>query len=236
MTTLKSLEIIDEGAMKSAMAIKQFDLKNRKKFPHIPTRIIDNFFDTPQGWRAWGLDQEFETSKDGTWPGKRTRPINEIDDDMFERFAKKLLEVSPEFRGFTNLVAQYHLVDETYVKGWVHDDDPFLDLVGLVYLNKSAPLGSGTTLYSDKYDTDADKYRGYFKEDVLFSDAEGRQKLNEARDDHRSHFKPNMEIENVFNRCVIYDPRVWHSPNNYFGKTLEDSRLTLVFFAQGVRK
>ena len=102
--------------------------------------------------------------------------------------------------------------------------------------NKNPPLDSGTTLYNDQYDPDADQYRELFKQDVLSTNIETRNKLSSARDEQRSKFRPNMIIENVYNRCIIYDPRTWHSPNNFFGKTREDARLTLVFFAQGVKK
>jgi hypothetical protein len=236
MKRLDEIKDIDERAHISAKLIKDRDLKNRRKFPYIPTKVIDNFFEAPAGWRAFALDQEYHRSQDGTWPGERTKTLNELDPEMFEIFAKKILENSPDFVGFTNLVAQFHLIDETFGKGWVHDDDPLLNLVGVVYLNKNAPLDTGTTLYKDKYDKSADQYREYFKQDVLVASAEGRKKLAKIRDEHRSKFTPNLKIENVFNRCVIYDPRTWHSPDNFFGTTRETSRLNLVFFAQGVKK
>lgn len=230
------LDIIDSNAMNSASLIRAHDLKNRRKYPYLPTRIIDNFFEAPMGWRAFALDQQYEKCSDGTWPGERSQPLNDLDNNMFEVFAKKLLEAVPEYVGFTNLRAQFHLVDGSYIKGWVHDDDPTLNIVGVIYLNKDAPLGTGTTIYNDKYDQNADTYREYFKKDVLFSTPESRANLSNIRDEHRSKFTPNMEIQNVFNRCVIYDPRLWHSPDNYFGTTKEDSRLTLVFFAKGQKK
>jgi hypothetical protein len=236
MTILREIIDIDQRALASASLIRTYELKNRRKHPYIPTRVIDNFFEAPAAWRAFALQQEYKRSPDGTWPGERTRPLNELDEEMFEVFAKKILENSPDFRGFTNLVAQFHICDETFGKGWVHDDDPTLDLVGIIYLNKNAPVGSGTTLYDDKYDIEADKYRELFKQDVVESTKESRAKFEKYRDEHRKFFKPNMRIENMFNRCVFYDPRLWHSPDNFFGTTKDDARLTLVFFAQGVRK
>lgn len=227
-----NLKKIDERSMTSAYLIKTYDLKNRRKFPHLPTRIIDNFFEAPAAWRAFALAQEFHKSKDGTWPGLRTDFLNAIDDSMFETFAKKLLDNLPGFAGFSSLKASFHLIDDSYGQGWVHDDDPTYSAVGVVYLNKNAPIGSGTTIYSDKYDPDADTYRQYANQDLLFADTDQRTALEEKRKEQRNKFKPNLIIENVFNRCIIYDPRAWHSPNNFFGKTKEDSRLTLVFFGK----
>ena len=236
MGLLEQIKNIDQRSQASASLIKKYNLKDRKKYPFIPTKIIDNFFETPAGWRAFALDQNFERSMDGTWPGERTNSLDQLDMDMFEIFAKKLLDNLPEFIGFTNLRASFHIIDETFGKGWVHDDDPTLNVVGVVYLNKNPPLDSGTTLYNDQYDPDADQYRELFKQDVLSTNIETRNKLSSARDEQRSKFRPNMIIENVYNRCIVYDPRTWHSPNNFFGKTREDARLTLVFFAQGVKK
>ena len=33
-----------------------------------------------------------------------------------------------------------------------------------------------------------------------------------------------------YNRLVIYDSRLWHAANNYFGDTLKNSRLFQCFF------
>jgi hypothetical protein len=42
--------------------------------------------------------------------------------------------------------------------------------------------------------------------------------------------QPTLTVENVYNRFIIFDPKVWHSPADLFGDNLENSRLTLTFF------
>jgi len=229
------INLINTMAENSAYAINAYDLKNRKKFPYLPTKIIDNFFDTPSVWREFALSQEYTEATTGTWPGTRTELLNDISNEIFEEFALQLLKHLPMYTGFHRLVASFHLIDETYGSGWIHDDDPTLDVSGIVYLTPNAPLGTGTTLYDDQYDANAATFNKRFKEDVLYSTPESRKQLEKYRLEQRSMFTPNTVIENVYNRCVIFDPRTWHSPNNFFGTTKENTRLTLVFFAKGGR-
>jgi hypothetical protein len=227
-----NIDLINSSAEISAERIKQYDLKNRKKHQYFPTKVIDNFFEAPSLWRKLALNAECSQSTDGTWPGIRSTFLNDIDEEAFELLARSLLKYMPGYRGFTNLWTTFHFIDESYGKGWVHDDDPELTVSGLIYLNPTAPLGTGTTLYKDQYDHSADKYNKLFKQDVLFAEKEERKALEKYREDQRNCFTPSMTIENVYNRCIMFDPRVWHSPNNFFGTSKEDSRLTLVFFAK----
>lgn len=44
-----------------------------------------------------------------------------------------------------------------------------------------------------------------------------------------------VEIENVYNRLVIYKANIFHSPGELFGETLNDSRLTLTFFLNDLK-
>ena len=226
------IDLINASAMQSAINIKERDLKNRRKYPHFPTKVIDNFFESPSLWRKFALSLEYSKSVDGTWPGGRSNFLNEVDPESFELLARSLLKHMPGYRGFINLWASFHMIDETYGKGWVHDDNPELTVSGIIYLNPVAPPGTGTTIYKDQYDKSADKYNKIFQKDVLFSNEEERKNLEKYRVDQRNCFTPTITIENVYNRCVMFDPRVWHSPDNFFGKTLDDTRLTLVFFAK----
>jgi hypothetical protein len=54
-------------------------------------------------------------------------------------------------------------------------------------------------------------------------------------DSGTSIYNNDLEVtttQNVYNRCIIYDAHVQHTANKYFGKTMEDSRLALVFFGK----
>jgi len=227
---MSNLEFIENTALQSAEYIQKYDLKNRKKHNFFPTIVIDNFFNDPVLWRHFALHQKYDRPENVLFPGKRTKAINEIDSRIFDSFANTLIQKVPKLHRINYINATFHSIDASYHKGWVHDDDPQQTLTGIIYLNENAPKNTGTTVYKDRFDEQAKKYLSYIKEDFLFANSEQRQQINILRDEQRSNFEVDIQIENVFNRCVLFDPRVWHSADDFFGTTIEDSRLTLVFY------
>jgi hypothetical protein len=47
---------------------------------------------------------------------------------------------------------------------------------------------------------------------------------------YHSMFDEIVRVNNVYNTLIIYEGRHYHAANEFFGKTLEDSRLAQVFF------
>lgn len=45
-------------------------------------------------------------------------------------------------------------------------------------------------------------------------------------------FHKVYEVENVYNRCIIYPANLYHEGQNFFGSSVNNSRLNLVFFAE----
>jgi len=64
----------------------------------------------------------------------------------------------------------------------------------------------------------------------LTASTEDRYNYGKYRDEQVAHFTPSINIESVYNRCIIFDPRCWHSAEKFFGTAIKDSRLTQVFF------
>jgi hypothetical protein len=212
--------------------IKLNDLKNRFLYPYIPTIVVDNFYEDPNLWRDFALSQEFFKGDRGNWPGLRTELLHRLNRNLFNVTLKKLLFILKEY-GITEvseLQTGFQSIDETYGRGWVHDDDPSFQVAGIIYLNKDAPLGAGTTIYEDSVDFNGDQYSKAFVEDVHLSSPNDREKYQKYREDQISKFEKSIVVENVFNRLIMFDSRCWHSADNFFGKTKEDSRLTQVFF------
>jgi hypothetical protein len=217
---------------RSADFIKNSGIKNRYVFPYLPTMVFDNFYEDPDVWREFALRQEYFKGERGSWPGLRTKMLHEIDENIFRVTMRKLLMIVRQY-GFTHfdeLQTTFQLIDRTYGRGWVHDDDPKLNIAGLVYLNKDAPLGSGTVIYQDQDDFNGEQYTELFMNDVLLSDSAERETFAKYRQEQVAHFTKSIEIESVYNRCIIFDPRNWHSAENFFGDNIADSRLTQVFF------
>lgn len=202
----------------------------------IPIITIDDFFETPTLVRDFALKQEFFKGDRGNWPGLRTKFIDELDNKFFHTFAAKLMSFLPkQYTTFTNLEAGFQLIDESYGSGWVHDDDIKYNVAGLVYLNpETIRQGCGTTYYDYSMDVNGETYAKMFRDEVNADDPEERDKYRKYREEHRNKWVPNVVVENRFNRCNIFNSKVWHSANNFFGTTRETSRLTLVFFGHAV--
>lgn len=202
----------------------------------IPIITIDNFFETPTLVREFALQQEFFKGDRGNWPGLRTRFIDELDNKFFHTFAAKLMSYLPkQYDTFTHLEAGFQLIDESYGSGWVHDDDDKYNVAGMIYLNPDqTKQGCGTTYYDFSLDANGEEYSRMFEYEVNAENPEDRDKYKKYREEHRSKWVPNVVVENRFNRCNIFNSKVWHSANNFFGKDKNSSRLTLVFFGEAV--
>lgn len=227
------IEAVRNRHIQSSMNIKSMDLKNRRKRPYFPITVVDEFFPEPELWRYFGLQQEFTPAETETYPGIRTIPLNEINHDLFDKFAMRLLSHMPKgVMGFQQLRASFHLTDETFIKGWIHDDDPQLSVSGLVYLSPNPPKKTGTIFFEDTPGSDPGlEFTEIIEKDTLEFTAEQRLEIGNYRDKHRQCYSQIADIENVYNRCIMFDPRLWHCPDNFFGKTKEEARLTLVWTA-----
>ena len=224
-------QLIQEQRGSSAL-IREKDLKNRHLFPFFPTIIIDDFYDDPDLVRDYALDQEFFKGDRGSWPGLRTELIHRTDRDFFNVFSKKIWDILKpyNFADIVELQTGFQLIDETYGRGWVHDDDPKMTVAGVIYLSPETIEGSGTTIYDDAPDFNGERYSEMFMNDVLLASAEERASIAKYREEQVSYFTPNTIVDNVYNRLVLFDSRCWHSADKFFGTTKEDTRLTQVFF------
>lgn len=208
--------------------------KNRLYYPFIPTIVIDDFFESPHTVREFALNQDFFKGDRGTWPGIRTEFLEKLGGDVLEILIFKILKNYPQFQRFEKFESTFQLINENYISGWMHDDAPDLNLAGFVYLSPNPPINTGTTFYADN-DVVLDKFLPAFMDDVCRPPEDPpRVELQKYKQDQKSSFFPTITVDNVFNRCVIFDPRTWHCADNFFGTTKEDTRLTLVFFARGV--
>ena len=225
-------KFINDKNLSNSDFIQMSDLKNKFLYPYLPTIVLDNFYEDPLLWREFALDQEFFKGDRGNWPGIRTELLHRVNYDLFQIVLKKLLFVLKDY-GITQvseLQTGFQLIDETYGRGWVHDDDPSFQCAGVIYLNEVAPLGSGTTIYESSPDFSGERYARLFETDVNAPLPEEREKYKKYREEQVSQFKKSVVVDNVFNRMVLFDSRRWHSADNFFGTTKEDSRLTQVFF------
>jgi hypothetical protein len=199
----------------------------------IETKIIDNFYDVPSLIRKYALEQDFY-KRIGQYPGLRTKPINELDYEFYINFVRKLVSVYYDIDKFKiefDVKTLFQWADKKYNTGWVHQDDiNYYDVAGVVYLSPNAPLNCGTSLYVPN----VDKIERYRIETDPFTENENID-INLYQQEqirYNSQFKKIKQIENIYNRLVVYDCKQWHAQDGFFGETKEDSRLIQVFFAR----
>jgi hypothetical protein len=99
-------------------------------------------------------------------------------------------------------------------------------------LSPNAPIEAGTTLYADQTDFNGERYSELFMKDVFSETPEERETFAKYRAEQRAHFTPATTVGNVYNRCVMFDTRNWHSADNFFGTDKNNTRLTHVFFCK----
>lgn len=121
--------------------------------------------------------------------------------------------------------SSFQSVSEVYKEGVIHTDNNTI-FAGVLYLTPNAPLNSGTSLYrtnitfaQEKYNLASEQNDARFKSGELVMDI-----------DFHSMFDEIVRINNVYNTLILFEGDVFHAANNFFGKTLEDSRLAQVFF------
>ena len=205
---------------------------NKQRPFAIPTKIVDNFLEAPALWRYFALKQEFITDEVSNFPGKYTKTLQELNNNLFHSFADKLIHHLQGYTHFQELQVTFRLADETFGTGWLHHDDPKFNVAGLVYLNMNPPPNSGTIFYTLKQET----LKNYeeFKFAEFSSEPTQRLSFEKHKDEQKSYFKRNMTVHNVLNRCVLYSPLVWHSADKFFGNSDQTSRLTINFFGRAV--
>ena len=198
----------------------------------LPIKVIDNFLEAPELWRQFALKQEFYSDQLSTFPGEYTKQLIEINSNLFHSLAGKLIQHLQGYTYFQELEISFRTTDASYGKGWIHHDDPKYNVVGLIYLNPDPPANSGTIVYTNTKKIDKSYEDCKFQE--FSSLPEERQLFDKHKEEQRSFFKKNMTIHNVFNRCAIYSPLLWHSADTFFGNDRLNSRLTINFFGRAV--
>lgn len=195
--------------------------------------VINNFLPYPNVVRSWALSNEFIDSKEFTkrtgmytaWPGLRTSHVLDLDTTYANVILSQVSEIAKNFflRGKQSNVSirsYFQICKESDGDSWVHQDNN-VDVAALLYLSPNAPITSGTTLYQ------CNDYSEWSSLDINQT-----MKINkvERKDLYDHLFSPVDVIGNVYNRLVMYRGDIFHKSNDYFGSTLEDSRLTQVFF------
>ena len=197
--------------------------------------IIDNFLSMPTMVRRWATSHQYYDCKQFTqryskhtdWPGKRTDHVVDLDKEYADIVLSNVATIANRNYDLTNISIKsyFQLTTEDDGDSWVHQDNN-IALAGILYLNQNPPANSGTTLY---HCNDVSKWESYMRSGKGYNTLKTINRV-ENRALYEELFTPIDIIGNVFNRLILYPGAAYHKSNDYFGKDVDDGRLTQVFF------
>ena len=203
--------------------------------------VVDDFFNDPNALVNYG---KALPKRHGDWPGKRSTPLYEIDEELHVNIILKVLscyydldyiEISwnSSVMYFQEIPRFSENKNDIRNKGWIHQD-PIQDsyqLAGLIYLTPDIDPDSGTSLYNLK----SNQVHRIYSKDVLFQDGSfDREEHTKSQTKHEENFKEKLRFQNIFNRLIAYDTNEWHRANSFYNDDGKDARLTLSFFVGGI--
>lgn len=181
--------------------------------------VIDNFYDDPVAVRNFALQQNFNGDL-RFYKGKRTNKrysTPQIRQKFEQIMGEKILQWdTPDdeaFNGSMNGVFQYCTPEDALV--YHYDSQKW---AAMVFLTPDAPLQTGTSFYRHK------------ETGIKISEDVNSDRAFSGGFYDATKFELIDTIGNVFNRCVIFDARQIHAASEYFGQTIDDSRLFHIFF------
>lgn len=206
----------------------------------VPATCVDRFYDDPRSVVDFANSLEYTEAESGRWPGKRSKPLHEIDEAFFNMSVKKIMSLLFDFNHtHTNWVVSTYfqkikpmLIEGSVIKnGWIHTDSGVV-FSGIVYLNDGFVENDGTSIYSvkngiqtEQLDTLYEKWESIKKDFYLNKKTTGY--INALQENY-DYFEKTIEYANVFNRMIFFDGSQYHAA------TFSDSRerLTQVFFVE----
>lgn len=198
-----------------------------------PVTVVDNFYDQPDAMRKFALAQKYrfrheETDIDYVYPGCRTKDLYELDSDLQAQVLKKIISVfhiAEHDHMRWAISSSFQSVGAAYGSGIIHTDTNTI-FAGVLYLSPDAPLDAGTSLYRKNASFDQAKYKR--AQDVNNERFNSGELVMDTT--YHSMFDEVLRLNNVYNTLILFEGDMFHAANQFFGSTLEDSRLAQVFF------
>lgn len=202
-----------------------------------PVTVVENFYENPDAIRKFALAQEYKYLQEQTdynyvYPGCRTKGLHILDNVLYENICKKLVSVfhntEHDYMRWA-ITTNFQSVSARYGSGVIHSDHNTI-FAAVLFLSPNAPLNAGTSLYKKNKTFDDNKYQRALEE----NDEKFRTGEIIMNTDYHSMFDEIVRVNNVYNTLIIYEGDIFHAANQFFGKTLQDSRLTQVFFVNKI--
>jgi hypothetical protein len=162
------------------------------------------------------------------YPGSRTKNLDALDMVLYEKICTKLISIfhntEHDYMRWA-ITTSFQSVSAEYDQDVIHACHN-TNICGSALLTPDALSSAGTSLFKPNKNFDEAKYQAALEEnDVKFKTGE----IKMSTDYHRM-FDEIVRVNNVYNTLILYEGRHYHAANQFFGKTLKDSRLAQVFF------
>ena len=192
-----------------------------------PTVIVDDFFEDPNKIVKFSKTLKFVTAEDSSWPGTRTGPLHEVNNDFFLFSTRKIMSILYPM----NLDQVKWRATQTFQRsnkeygeaGWVHSDTS-AEITSIIYLSDHA--NSGTALYRNPNFMLSPLHTK--EKEKFYKNLKNKKKAEQKREESNKKYKKVLDMSSNFNRLVLFDAHHWHQATG-FGNTKED-RLTLITF------
>jgi len=186
--------------------------------------VVDNFYSDPDSVREYGLMQDYWEGEGSV--GLRTRK-QFLFDGLKERFEqimqRKIADHTPDGYGwydqgingrFQGCVAGTKMVFHCDAQQWA----------GIIYLSPDASPHSGTSFFRHR------STNVRHADEVNWEAGEGSIVFNKYNHVDPTPYEKIETVANVYNRLILFDGKLIHSGENYFGHDLASSRFFQIFF------
>ena len=202
-----------------------------------PVTIIENFYEDPDAIRKFALAQEYkhcyelENAQYG-WPGSRTVDLLDLNSSLYESVCKKLVSVFHNSEhDFMRWVITTNFQSSTveYGQGVMHTDTNTI-FAGILFLTPNAPLNGGTSIYRKNATFNEREYQHALEVNDEIYKTNGKVAVT----DFHCMFDEVVRVNNIYNTLILFEGQNFHSANQFFGDSLESSRLTQTFFIRKI--
>ena len=193
--------------------------------------VQDDFFKDPYAVRQFALQQEYFSSYNLSWPGIRhqTEDISLL--GKIEDFANQHAPCKLSHSSFQS-------VSSKFGEGHFHFDFDH-DYIVIIFLDLYPESYSGTEICDFSMNPSE-----FIPENIWQSQLTYKENFYRNPNNFWSKIKstcyrkltnkyfpePMAKVPNKFNRVVMFESNLAHRAQKFYGKTLKDSRLTLVTF------
>lgn len=209
-------------------------------------KIFDNFFENPDEIRAYALSlrcyEPCDLYTPGIYSGYRVMLDYKIkeENEILHYVSEKIQNLYK--KQVKEIILTFHLNTKVSICGAPHYDVRPSDVehnridkkfAGVIYLTPNPPINSGTTIYKNDFsEYDELNEFGMDKLQIIYSvnlpiSNSIKKTFGEELKEFKSKLKVDTCVENVYNRFITYPSIMYHSPDDYFGDTLEDGRLSI---------